>query len=156
VLRYFVSTRWVEVCVLQASPLLGAYLGGVGDDGHDLGQLALLLLGSLALTAHVFVFNDWAGYASDARDPRRTNLTAEAKGISREQVGRVALALLVVAGLALAAVGVSTLLVGAAIATLSVLYSSSPRVGKSTPVAASLHHVVGGALHFLLGYTAVG
>ena len=42
-------------------------------------RLALLLLGSTALTAHVFVFNDWAGYSSDARDPRRASLGPTAR-----------------------------------------------------------------------------
>ena len=64
----------VEVCALQASPLLGAYLGGLGLRRERRGRLALLLLGSLALTAHVFVFNDWAGYDTDARDARRAGL----------------------------------------------------------------------------------
>jgi 4-hydroxybenzoate polyprenyltransferase len=45
------------------------------------------------------------------------------------------------------------MLIGAGIAALSFVYSSSPRLGKSTPFAASLNHVVGGVLHFLLGYT---
>jgi 1,4-dihydroxy-2-naphthoate octaprenyltransferase len=44
-------------------------------------------------------------------------------------------------------------LFGAGIALLSLLYSFSSRVGKGTPVAASLNHLIGGALHFLLGYS---
>jgi 4-hydroxybenzoate polyprenyltransferase len=32
--------------------------------------------------------------------------------------------------------------------------SYSPILGKSTPIMASVNHLVGGALHFLLGYTA--
>src|SRR6185295_13969276 len=42
---------------------------------------------------------------------------------------------------------------GAAIAALSLLYSCSPRFGKSTPIVASINHLLGGMLHFLLGYT---
>jgi 1,4-dihydroxy-2-naphthoate octaprenyltransferase len=45
------------------------------------------------------------------------------------------------------------MLFGAGIAVLSLLYSLAPRLGKSTPIAASLNHLVGGGLHFLLGYT---
>src|SRR3954447_7832593 len=93
VARHFGLTRGVEVCALQASPLLGAYLGGLGLEGDGASRLVLMLLGSTALTAHVFVFNDWAGYASDARDPRRVDLA----GITRDQVGLLAIALLVVA-----------------------------------------------------------
>ncbi|HYH58928.1 MAG TPA: UbiA family prenyltransferase [Thermoleophilaceae bacterium] len=156
ILRHFAGTRGVEVCVLQASPLLGAYLGGLDLEGDGLARLGLLMLGSTALTAHVFVFNDWAGYTSDAHDPRRAGPGSGGHDIGRGQVGWLAIALLVVAGVALAAVGASALLIGAGIAALSLVYSLSPRLGKSTPIAASLNHLVGGALHFLLGYTTAG
>jgi 4-hydroxybenzoate polyprenyltransferase len=152
VVRHYASTRGVEVCSLQASPLLGAYLGGAGFDGDDPGRLALLLLGSIALTAHVFVFNDWAGYSSDARDLRRTSAGAGSPDISRAEIARVTVALLILASVAFAAIGTSAMLFGAGIAILSLLYSLSPRLGKSTPIAASLNHLIGGGLHFLLGY----
>jgi 4-hydroxybenzoate polyprenyltransferase len=143
----------VEVCALQASPLLGAYLGGLGVAGGGAGSWLLLALGSTALTAHVFAFNDWAGYRADARDGRRVNLGARGDGVSRDQIGHVAVALLVVAAAALFALGMPAIFFGAGIVGLSILYSLSPRLGKSTPVAASLNHVLGGVLHFLLGYT---
>jgi 4-hydroxybenzoate polyprenyltransferase len=147
VLRHFASTRGAEVCALQASPLLGAYLGGLGLGDWD---WALLLLGSTALTAHVFVFNDWVDYSADARDPRRARLGPDGNGVTREHAARLAIALLIVAGLAFAAIGTQALVIGAAIAGLGVAYSL---VGKTTPFAASLNHLVGGVLHFLLGYT---
>lgn len=153
VVQHFASTRGLEVCVLQASPLLGAYLGGHGLGGHSASRLLLLLLGSTALTAHVFVFNDWAGYPIDLRDPRRRGVGADGDGITRPEIARVAAALLIVAALALAALGPSTLLFGAGIAALSLVYSYSPRLGKGTPIAASLNHLIGGSLHFLLGYS---
>lgn len=153
VLRHFAATRGVEVCVLQASPLLGAYLGGLGGEGGSVSRLGLLLLGSTALTAHVFLLNDWVDYSSDARDLRRPGLGADGYGISRDQIARVAIALLILANVAFAALGTSAMLFGAGIATLSLLYSLSPSLGKSTPIAASLNHLIGGGLHFLLGYT---
>lgn len=153
VLRHFGSTRGVEVCLLQASPLLGAYLGGLGLQGGNLSRQGLLLLGSTALTAHVFLFNDWADYSRDRRDLRRASSSVNGYGISRDQIWRVAIVLLILANVAFAAVGTSAVLFGAGIATVSLLYSFSPRLGKSTPIAASLNHLVGGALHFLLGYS---
>src|SRR5436190_5892180 len=88
VVGHFASTRGVEVCVLQASPMLGAWLGsvGLGLGFDDLIRLGLLLLGSTALTAHVFVLNDWAGYSSDARDLRRASSGYD---ISRDEIARV-------------------------------------------------------------------
>lgn len=153
VARHFVSTRAPEVLVLQASPILGSFLGGFSLERGNVLRLGLLLLGSLALTAHVFVFNDWAGHGSDIRDPRRAKLVFARRGISRRQVARVAIALLIFANVAFAVVGSPATLLGAAIVTLSLLYSCSPSLGKSTPIVASINHLLGGALHFLLGYT---
>jgi 4-hydroxybenzoate polyprenyltransferase len=152
-MRHFASTRALEVLALQASPILGSFLGGFSLERCGVIRPGLLLLGSLALTAHIFVFNDWAGYSSDIRDPRRTTLVFARQGISRRQVARVAIALLIFANVAFVAVGRLAILLGAAIAALSLLYSCSPSFGKSTPIVGSINHLLGGALHFLLGYT---
>lgn len=155
VLRHFATTRGVEVGVLQASPLLGAWLGGVDLTADDGARLLLLLLGSTALTAHVFVLNDWAGYEADGRDARRAASVPGGRAVGRTQIARLAATLLAAAAVVLAAVGPAALLLGAGIATLSLVYSLAPRLGKSTPGAASLNHLLGGVLHFLMGYTLV-
>jgi len=155
IVQHFVSTRASEVLALQASPLLGSVLGGFSLERWSVIRLGLLLIGSLALTAHIFVFNDWAGYTSDIRDPRRATLVFARQGISRREVASVAIALLIFANVAFAAVGGLAVLFGAAITVLSLLYSCSPNFGKSTPIVGSINHLLGGALHFLLGYTFV-
>ena len=155
IIRHFASTRAPEVLALQASPILGSLLGGFSLEEASVIRLGLLLLGSLALTAHVFVFNDWAGYSSDVRDPRRATLVFARKGISRRQVALLAIALLIAANVAFAAVGRPAILLGAAITFLSILYSCSSSFGKKTPIVGSINHLLGGALHFLLGYTLV-
>jgi 4-hydroxybenzoate polyprenyltransferase len=153
VMRHFATTRSLEVLALQSSPILGSVLGGFSLERSSVIRLSLLLLGSLALTAHVFVFNDWAGHKSDLRDPRRAGRVFARRGISRRQVAGVATALLILANVAFAAVGSLAILLGAGIAALSLLYSCSPSLGKRMPIVASLNHLLGGALHFLLGYT---
>jgi 4-hydroxybenzoate polyprenyltransferase len=152
-IKYFASTRAIEVIALQASPLLGAFFGGFNIERHNVVVLSLLMLGSVALTSHVFVFNDWAGQSSDIHDPRRTKLAFTRRGIRRPEVARIAIALLIFANLVFAAISVSTILLGAAVATLSLLYSCSANFGKGAPIAASINHLLGGAFHFLLGYT---
>jgi 4-hydroxybenzoate polyprenyltransferase len=152
-IQHFAATRGLEVLVLQASPFLGALLGNVGDDWVVFVRVALLLAGSVALTAHVFVFNDWAGQNSDVNDPQRAALVFGQRGITSRQVASLTVALLVAAMLLLAIVGARAVLFGAAIAALSLLYSGSSSWGKGTPIIASLLHFVGGTLHFLLGYT---
>ena len=152
--KHFASTRALEVCTLQASPILGIVLGDFNFASENLTRFILLLFGSLALTAHIFVFNDWAGYNSDILDPRRKALVFEYQIISRRQVASFAILLLMLAFAAFAVVGTLTLLLGAGITILSLLYSCSSIFGKSTPIAASLNHLIGGVMHFLLGYTA--
>src|SRR3954468_17456695 len=67
-MQHFASARATEVLALQASPLLGFVLGDIGGARPvDIGRFALLMAGSLALTAHIFVCNDWAGRNSDLR-----------------------------------------------------------------------------------------
>ena len=139
--------------MLQASPILGCFLGGFSLKPSGVIRLGFLLIGSVALTAHVFVFNDWAGHSSDTCDPRRSTRVFGRRGISRRQVACVATALLIFANVSFAAAGRPAVLLGAAIAALSVLYSCSPRFGKTTPIVASINHLLGGALHFLLGYS---
>ncbi|HMO56431.1 MAG TPA: UbiA family prenyltransferase [Roseiflexaceae bacterium] len=133
--------------------MFGIYLGGFSFEQSSIIQAGLLLLGSLALTAHIFVLNDWAGYSTDMRDPRRATIVFERHGISRPQVAHVAIALLIFAMVVLAAISPLAILLGVAIAALSLLYSCSSSFGKSTPIMGSMNHLLGGSLHFLLGYT---
>lgn len=155
IMQHFASTRATEVLALQASPILGILLGGFSLKQWGMVQPGLLLLGSLALTAHIFIFNDWVGYNSDTRDPQRENLVSARQDISRREVAGVALTLLIIGIIAFAAVGGLALLFGAAIAILGFLYSYSTGFGKNTPIMGSVNHLLGGALHFLLGYTLV-
>ncbi len=152
-MHHFESTRALEVLTLQASPILGILLSGFSVGKCGVIRPGLLLLGSLALTAHVFVFNDWAGHVYDLRDPQRVNLVFDRQGLDRRHVGQVAVALLILANVAFAAIGSRAILLGAGIAALSLLYSSSPSFGKTMPIAASFNHLLGGTLHFLLGYS---
>lgn len=153
--RHFASARAPEVLALQASPILGVFLGGFSLDGWSVIRIGVLLLGSLALTAHIFVFNDWVGYNSDILHPSRETSTVARQGISRREVATIAVALLIFANIAFAIAGRLAILFGAAIAGLGLLYSGSASFGKRTPIVGSINHLLGGVLHFLLGYTLV-
>jgi 4-hydroxybenzoate polyprenyltransferase len=151
-LRHLVRGRALEVLLLQASPLLGAAFGG-GLRVTGPGGMAILLAGSVLLTAHVFAFNDWAGHGGDLKDPRRAPEVFAHHGIGSRAVAELAVALLAIAMVALAALGFTAVLLGAAVACLGILYSDTEAAGKGVPVLASLLHLLGGVLHFLLGYT---
>lgn len=153
-LRHFVSARAPEVLLLQASPVLGALFGMQTWDRLNFSRVVLLLAGSIALTAHVFVFNDWAGRSGDVNDKRRARRVFHRRGISSREVAGLASGLLIAAMLAFAFVGAAPVVLGAAIAALSLIYSGLSSWGKGQPFIASLLHLGGGALHFLLGYSA--
>ncbi len=153
-MKRFASSRATEVIVLQGSPVLGTILGIASHDGLALGRIALVVAGSLVLTAHVFLFNDWAGQGSDLNDPRRTTNVFGNGEISSREIANLVVGLLVVAMLLLAFVGIPALLCGAAIAALSLVYSGSASWGKGRPIMGSVLHLIGGTFHFLLGYSA--
>lgn len=155
IIQYFVLNRGAEVLLLQASPVFGCVLAGFSMERSGLIQPILLFLGSVALTAHIFVINDWAGYNSDIHDPTRAANPYARYGISRREVGCFGSVLLLLALLAFVFVGWVTLLLGMTITVIGMLYSCHPRFGKNTPIVGSINHLLGGCLHFLLGYTGV-
>ena len=153
VLRLLSCIRLREVLVLQGSPLLGALFA----TGHltiaHCRAIALLATGSTFLVAHVFVVNYWSGMSYDARDPNRRDGMFTTRGIARNSVVYLSLALLVAALLLLRVFGTSTLIIAVAIAGLSAMYSFPNVHLKGVHVLSSLLHFAGGLLHFLLGYS---
>ena len=152
-LRRLIScVRFDEVLVLQGPPLIGAILALDALTGRNVVLLAVLALGSLCLVAHVFVLNDWSGIYGDLEDPRRAARTFATKGIGRTKIGLLALALLGLSLAFFALLGAVPLLLALAIAGLGGLYSAPATHVKGIPVLGSFLHLLGGTLHFLLGY----
>lgn len=152
--RLLSCIRFDEALVLQGAPLIGASLsiGALTMDGVVKG--GVLAAGSLCLVAHVFVLNDWSGIRGDLKDPNRAMRTFATKGVSRTEVGVLTLVLLVLSLLLLGRLGPTTLGIALAIAGLSALYSVPALHVKGFPILNSGVHLAGGALLFLLGYTA--
>jgi len=153
-IRVLSCVRFGEVCVLQGAPLIGAMFSIGTLSLHGALVLLAVVAGSLSLVGHVFVLNDWAGIHGDLRDPARASRTFIAKGVSRTELGYLAIVLL---GLALSLfwlVGVAPFVVAVLIAGTSALYSAPAFHMKGLPVLGSALHLAGGVLHFLLGYAA--
>jgi 4-hydroxybenzoate polyprenyltransferase len=151
--RYLSCIRYREIFILQGSPLLGAVFA-MGEASVDrLGALLVFAAASVLLVAHIFVLNDWAGVDADLNDASKVAGVFATKGISREGIRRLWIALL---GLSLAVfslVGVRPLAIAMAIATLSFLYSRRASPAKGVAVLSSILHLGGGILHFLLGFS---
>jgi 4-hydroxybenzoate polyprenyltransferase len=144
--------RYDEVLVLQGAPLTGACFSIGALTTASIFKAAVLAVGSLCLVAHVFVLNDWSGIRGDLKDPSRAMRTFARKGVSRTEIGFLATALLVLSLLLLGLLGPATLGLAFAIVSLSALYSAPVFHMKGLPVFNSVLHLVGGTLHFLLGY----
>lgn len=155
--RAYVSCiRYQDVLILQGSPLLGV---AFALNDLTLGKTVsvfVFALASILLVAHIFSFNDWAGIALDANDPNKSPDVFVTRGISRQGVVVLSLGLLTASLLLFARLGRQPLLLGIAIAALGALYSHPAFNAKGTPVASSLPHLIGGVLHFLLGYSVFG
>src|SRR5579863_726280 len=74
-LRDLAAVRFSEVLVLEGPPLLGALCAMGAVSPHSLGSVALLAAGNGCLVGHIFTLNDWAGHATDRREPHRSLIT---------------------------------------------------------------------------------
>lgn len=151
-LRLLSAIRFDEVLVLQGTPLMGAIMSLGALTVHDCIRAAIFGAGSLCLVGHVFVMNDWAGIDGDLQDPNRAARTFASKGVSRTAVGFLATALLSMTLLLFTLLGPVSLALAIAIIGLSTLYSAPAIHMKGRPVLGTSLHLVGGTLHFLLGY----
>jgi 4-hydroxybenzoate polyprenyltransferase len=145
--------RLDEVVILQGTPLLGALFSmGALTRAKSLGLLALVAASS-CLVAHVFVVNDLCATSTDLRDPNRAARVFTARGIERRTARHLSLLLLALSLLLLIPFGSAPVLIATAVAILSALYSAPSLPLKGVPLANSVLHVLGGLLHFLLGYS---
>jgi 4-hydroxybenzoate polyprenyltransferase len=152
-LAYLSCIRYQDVLILQGSPLLGAAFSVHAFTLETVVRGAVFTLASMLLVAHIFSLNDWAGIALDANDPNKSADVFVTRGIRRRDVGVLSLGLLLASLLLFALLRGQTLLLGVAIAVLGAIYSLPSLNAKGIPVVSSLPHLIGGALHFLLGYS---
>jgi 4-hydroxybenzoate polyprenyltransferase len=139
--------------VLQGSPLLGAVFSIGSLTGGRAVALAVFAAASFCLAAHVFVLNDWSGMRADSRDPNRAADVFLSKGIGHTWIRYLWIALLALSLLLLIPFGPRALTIALAIAGLSALYSAPAFHMKGVPLLNTALHLIGGLLHFLLGYS---
>lgn len=151
--RYLSCLRYRDIVVLQGSPLMGVAFT-LGEVKPELiSSLGLFALASFLLVAHIFCFNDWAGIASDLQDPNKAKEVFLTKGITRREVGALSLFLGLFSLALFSLLPFRTLLLAVGILLLGLFYSF---YAKGIPVVSSGVHLIGGVLHFLLGYSLFG
>jgi len=153
-IRLLSCIRYDEVLVLQGTALFGAIFSIGALTRSAIFELVVMIAGSLSLVAHIFVLNDWSEIRGDLRDPARDERTFISKGVSCDEAGYLAIALLTLALSLFWLLGTITFVIAFAIAVVSTLYSAPPFHMKGLPVFNSVLHFAGGILHFLLGYAA--
>jgi len=153
---YLSCIRYQEVLLLQGSPLLGAAFALKEITVESAVSVLLLALAGFLLVAHIFTFNDWAGIASDSNDPNKSAKVFSTKGITPRGVLLLSSGLLAASLLLFALLPGRTFLVAVAIAALGLFYSHPSINAKGLPLVSSSPHLVGGTLHFLLGYSLFG
>ncbi len=145
--------RYREVLVLQGAPVMGLVLSIGRPTLHNLGIAGLFSLANFFLVAHVWTLNDWADVHSDVVDRNRSVRVFTGRGIGPLMMLGFSIGLLI-AGLGLfALLGSRTLWIAVSIAFLGFLYSFPGVYLKGMVLLSSLPHLVGGFLHFLLGYS---
>jgi 4-hydroxybenzoate polyprenyltransferase len=150
---YLSCLRLDEILVLQGSPLLGAAFALGRMTAGRAATLAVFAAASCCLVAHIFVLNDWSGRSADLRDPHRAAGALAASGLDRRGGAAFCMALLALSLLLFCAIGPRTAAIALAIAALSALYSFPAFHLKGVPLLGSAAHLLGGELHFLLGYS---
>jgi len=151
--RLMSCIRLGEVLILQGTPLLGALFSVGKFTAPRVVDLFSIAIGSCLLVAHVFVLNDWSGMSADLQDPNRTSSVFVRKGVGRTEVGYLWLTLLARSLLLFAMLGAQPLIIAVSLSIASALYSAPVSHAKGIPLLSSFLHLMGGTLHFLLGYS---
>jgi len=154
--RYLSCVRYKECLVLQGTPLMGVAvsLGTIGRS--ELHQVLIFVIASFLVIAHIFGINDWADATSDAADSNKAAKAFLSKGSSRTEVRNISLGLGVASMVLFALLPWRTFLFAVAIAILGFAYSYHIVRTKGSPVFSSATHLVGGVIHFLMGYSLFG
>ena len=152
-LAYASCIRYRDVLILQGAPLLGMAFALRTLTFENVVRVVVFALASPLLVAHIFSLNDWAGIALDSNDPNKSADVFVTRGVTRRGLAFLSLGLLASSLLLFALLPARTLVLAVAIAALGAFYSHPSFNAKGMPVVSSLPHLVGGVLHFLLGYS---
>jgi 4-hydroxybenzoate polyprenyltransferase len=153
VIRSWSTFRLTEIVALQGSPVLGFALAIHRPVSQSVRPLVFLLAANLCLVAHIFLTNDWADVKTDLANPNKVNRFFKAEYVSRNDIAGLTIVLLFVSLFLFSRLGSLPLYLAVAIAGASALYSLPPFRWKGRPILSSVLHLIGGTLHFLLGYS---
>ena len=141
------------MAILQGSPLFGAAFALHDPSWDKFASLAIFAVAGALLVSNIWTFNDWANHAADLNDPNRRDGVFSTKGISPRGLLGFSLGLLVASFALFSLLPARTELLAAAVAFMGIVYSHPVFNAKAMPIVAQIPHLVGGTLHFLMGYS---
>ncbi len=145
--------RFLDVLVLQGSPLMGTMFTLRGLTLQTIADLLLFFCASFFLVAHVFSFNDWADAATELDSVKSAKYPWLQKGFGLLDIRRLSFCLAISSLLLFTRFSLRTELIAVSISGLGIFYSYPGMNAKSIPLLSSAIHLAGGVLHFLLGYS---
>src|SRR5438128_2685135 len=151
--RLFRSIRWADVLILEGVPTLGLAFAIGPITAGKLTASIFFGIASFLLLAHIFTLNDWADFSRGIHHSNRAMLQLESSNIAPRLLLIFSYLLLAASFLSFLFLPASCLLFAFVIAALGVFYSHPSLNAKSIPIVSTFLHLVGGLLHFLLGYT---
>ena len=145
--------RYREVLILQGAPLMGIIFSVGKLTARNLPAIALFGVAGFLLVAHIWSLNDWSDIYADQGDVNKSADVFSSKGIDRCVMLWFSILLLATSLGLFVLLGSQTFLIAVCIAFLGFLYSFSGINAKGIPLLSSVPHLIGGLLHFLLGYS---
>ena len=152
--------RLIDAAVFTGIPLMGIIVSAYHLHISQINFLSSLLyiLVIYLLAIHVFSINDWADYHGDINDLYKIKEGIQKRHLSLKQYLIIAIISGIIPLFLLLGFSTAKFLIGFIIVLLSFFYSTNlfSLHGKSIPVLATLLHILGGMLAFLLGYLFFG
>lgn len=154
------KSRLIDAAVFTAIPAMGMLLSIYHQQLTPIGYHKIFLntVPIYLLALHVFFINDWADFKRDRNDKLKNTFPISLPGFSKSVIIILAIATGLGSLIWLLYVSFQAFIIGVALIFLSLFYSTSGFYfhGKGVPVLATLLHIAGGLLAFMLGYVLFG
>lgn len=150
-LLYLRCIRIKEVILIGGVTFLGLLFSVQNLSFALLMDWALVMISTYLLLGHVYLYNDWQGYAYDRNDLNKQDKPVVSGKISLTEIKILAIILLLVSLSIALYFSVWMMIVGLTIAFLNFIYSNNKIFLKSVPVMSSMLHGVGATLGFKFG-----
>ncbi len=151
--RLLSCIRYGEVLVLQGTPVMGGVLAMGKPTIHKGALGAVFAVANFCLVAHMWSLNDWADRHADAADPSKSLQVFTRKGVDPATMLGLSLGLLSASLVLFAWLTATAFWIAVCLILLSCLYSFPGLQAKGVALLSSVPHLLGGFLHFLLGYS---